>query len=273
MSNIDFNNENQSKSIQDSKIKILEFKPTYLYVKTHNVTGLKYFGKTIQKDQFKYKGSGIRWRNHLKIHGNDVSTEIIGFFYNEEQCISVAKSFCDENNVIKDPSWANLREENGTDGGFLGEEARKKISYAQKKRVIEGTHQFCGPEMNRKSIKNGTNVFAKGDEVRERVKNKTHLFLNKSWRQERERKIKELGKHNFLGGEVQRKRVENGTHPFLKGEMQRFNILKRMKEGTHPTQIKKICKFCNKVVNLSEFAHRHREKCKSKNSTQQGFML
>ena len=23
-----------------------QFKPTYLYVKTHNVTGLKYFGKT-----------------------------------------------------------------------------------------------------------------------------------------------------------------------------------------------------------------------------------
>lgn len=30
-----------------------EFLPTYLYIKTHNQTGLKYFGKTT-KDPFKY---------------------------------------------------------------------------------------------------------------------------------------------------------------------------------------------------------------------------
>lgn len=36
----------------------------HLYVKIHNVTGLKYFGKTT-KDPFKYRGSGKYWLAHL----------------------------------------------------------------------------------------------------------------------------------------------------------------------------------------------------------------
>ena len=37
----------------------------YLYVKTHNKSGLKYLGKTIQ-NPFKYKGSGTYWLRHIK---------------------------------------------------------------------------------------------------------------------------------------------------------------------------------------------------------------
>lgn len=48
----------------------------YLYLKTHNVTGLKYFGMTTQ-NPYKYMGSGLRWRNHISKHGNNVSTEIL----------------------------------------------------------------------------------------------------------------------------------------------------------------------------------------------------
>jgi 5-methylcytosine-specific restriction endonuclease McrA len=40
----------------------------YLYVKTHNKTGLKYLGKT-EQDPFVYLGSGKRWLNHLNKHG------------------------------------------------------------------------------------------------------------------------------------------------------------------------------------------------------------
>ena len=43
----------------------------YLYLKTHNKTGLKYLGYT-KNDPMKYKGSGKYWSNHIKIHGNDV---------------------------------------------------------------------------------------------------------------------------------------------------------------------------------------------------------
>ena len=47
-----------------------------IYVKTHNKTGLKYLGKT-EQDPFKYSGSGRYWKKHLRVHGKDVTTEVI----------------------------------------------------------------------------------------------------------------------------------------------------------------------------------------------------
>lgn len=48
----------------------------YLYIKTHNDTGLKYLGQT-QKNPFKYKGSGKYWKRHNKTHGNNVTTQVL----------------------------------------------------------------------------------------------------------------------------------------------------------------------------------------------------
>ncbi len=48
----------------------------YLYIKTHKITGLKYLGQT-SKDPYKYGGSGVKWVEHIKQHGNNVRTEII----------------------------------------------------------------------------------------------------------------------------------------------------------------------------------------------------
>jgi hypothetical protein len=48
----------------------------YLYVKTHNKTGLKYLGKT-SKNPHTYLGSGVDWKVHLKEYGLDHTTEII----------------------------------------------------------------------------------------------------------------------------------------------------------------------------------------------------
>jgi len=39
-----------------------KYKPSYLYIKKHNETGLKYFGKTTQ-DPYTYQGSGTDWWN------------------------------------------------------------------------------------------------------------------------------------------------------------------------------------------------------------------
>lgn len=36
--------------------QIDNFKPTFLYLKQHSVTGKLYFGKTVSKDPSKYKG-------------------------------------------------------------------------------------------------------------------------------------------------------------------------------------------------------------------------
>lgn len=95
----------------------MSFNPTYLYTKTHNVTGLKYFGKTV-KDPFVYQGSGTYWLRHINQHGNNVSTNIIGYYTDKEECIKAATEFSKRNNIVESKEWANLCPENGTDGGY-----------------------------------------------------------------------------------------------------------------------------------------------------------
>lgn len=117
------------------------FKPTYLYVKTHNVTGLKYFGKTVRKNPQKYLGSGCRWKNHLKVHGNDISTEIIGYFTDEGECKRVALKFSKDNDIVNSKEWANLKEET-LDGGWdhinnLDSESRDQLCYGWVKRMTK----------------------------------------------------------------------------------------------------------------------------------------
>lgn len=97
----------------------------YLYVKTHNITGLKYLGKTIQNPH-KYRGSGKKWKSHIRKHGYNVTTEILkecssdkelkewGLYYSRLWNIVEAR---DENG---NKLWANLKPENG-DGGSTSE--------------------------------------------------------------------------------------------------------------------------------------------------------
>lgn len=122
------------------------FKPTYLYMKTHNKTGLKYFGKTVNRHPETYRGSGVRWLNHLNYHGNDVTTEIIGYFTDEYECRAAAIEFSLTNNIVESTSWANLEIENGTDGGFVGCVGDKNTQFGTMW-ITDGMH-------NRKQPKN-----------------------------------------------------------------------------------------------------------------------
>lgn len=89
-----------------------------LYIKTHNQTGLKYFGKTIQ-DPYTYKGSGTWWKSHIKKHGYDVTTEVYKQFDESEieLCREEALRFSIDNNITESVEWANLKHET-LDGGF-----------------------------------------------------------------------------------------------------------------------------------------------------------
>jgi len=103
----------------------------YLYIKTHNVTGLKYFGKTTRKDPVTYTGSGKYWKTHLKKHGNNFTTEIIKTFSTEKECSSFAVEFSLNHNIIESNRWANLINENGLDGAPQG----NKISDSVKQKI------------------------------------------------------------------------------------------------------------------------------------------
>lgn len=91
-----------------------------LYIKTHRQTGLRYFGKTTRTDPHRYCGSGKHWIRHIKKHGYNCETEIVGVFDNVEEATAVALQFSQDNDIVSSPLWANLKEENGIDGNAKG---------------------------------------------------------------------------------------------------------------------------------------------------------
>ena len=108
---------------------------TYLYVKTHNKTGLKYLGKTIQ-NPYKYKGSGIYWRRHLSQHGNDVTTKILKECQTNDEIKYWGQYYSDLWNVVNDNTWANLKPETGEGGsGKMSILTKEKIKHYQKSKV------------------------------------------------------------------------------------------------------------------------------------------
>lgn len=109
----------------------------YLYLKTHNKTGLKYLGYTKQ-DPFKYKGSGKYWSKHLRLHGNDVTTEILFQSETIDNLSTEGSRYSKMWNIVDDSGFANLCEEDGNkmfgraninfNGHPQSEETRQKIS-------------------------------------------------------------------------------------------------------------------------------------------------
>jgi hypothetical protein len=121
-------------------IKMNTFKPTWLMIKQHNKTGLKYFCKTINKDPIKYKGSGTVWKRHLKVHGRDVTTVWCQLFTDKEEIQSYATKFSIDNDIVNKQDingtkiWANIIVENGLDGGG---NAGMKMAIAQKEGLCD----------------------------------------------------------------------------------------------------------------------------------------
>lgn len=99
----------------------------YLMIKKHVVTGLMYLCKTASKKAqtdplypYQYKGSGIRWRRHLKKHGDCIITCVIGVYETVDELVRWGKYYSDVFEVVSSPNWANLTEEKG-DGGLIGD--------------------------------------------------------------------------------------------------------------------------------------------------------
>ena len=112
---------------------------TYLYHKRHIQTGLNYFGKTI-RDPYVYLGSGRYWTRHLDKHGTNVETVKVWKFTDLVECSAFAIEFSIKHNIVESAEWANLRMENGLDGGHTPAaytvEARLKKSEKLKGRVF-----------------------------------------------------------------------------------------------------------------------------------------
>ena len=120
---------------------------TYLYIKQHKKTGLKYFGKTVAKDPYRYKGSGRYWRDHINKHSDDITTLWVKEFNNLERLQRYSILFSKLNKIVESKEWANLIHENGLGGkevrgivpwnkgltGIYSAEHRQKLSESRKK--------------------------------------------------------------------------------------------------------------------------------------------
>lgn len=117
----------------------------YLYVKTHNITGLKYLGKT-SKDPYKYLGSGLYWLKHLAKHGNNITTEILLETDNTEEIKEKGLYYSKLWNVKASPGWANLTDEEGTGGAIFkgrkhSQESIQKMKDSKKGKKFSDTHR------------------------------------------------------------------------------------------------------------------------------------
>ena len=143
----------------------------YLYIKVHNVTGLKYFGRTVQ-EPFAYKGSGKYWRNHLKAHGNDVTTTIFGTYEDSDpQLKTIALEFSKVNEIVNSEDWANYIEEDGQHSGgalFKGHkhtEENRKAFAKQLTEVGQGTRFKKGQQAHNLGVEHNDNTKAKMKEA------------------------------------------------------------------------------------------------------------
>jgi hypothetical protein len=112
---------------------------TYLYIKEHNVTGLRYFGKTV-RDPNKYHGSGSYWKKHIAKHGKDIKTVWTKQFDDLVECEEFALAFSDLFDIVESSEWANLIAEDSKGGGMppgrpSALKGRKRPEHADKMRV------------------------------------------------------------------------------------------------------------------------------------------
>lgn len=128
------------------------FKPTYLYIKQHSVSGKLYFGKFCISTRYKtvesYPGSGTHWTTHIKKHGKTfIETLWYCIFYDKEECTNFATDFSELQNIVESSEWLNLRIENGTDGGndkgmIFSDLHKKNLSIASKGKPKSEAHKL-----------------------------------------------------------------------------------------------------------------------------------
>jgi hypothetical protein len=109
---------------------------TYIYLKTHLETGLKYLGKTVQ-DPFIYNGSGTIWNRHLKKYGNNVKTEILFESTDKKEIAEKGLYYSTLWNIVESKEFANMRPETGDGGDTSNTENYKK---GIQKRNLSGKH-------------------------------------------------------------------------------------------------------------------------------------
>lgn len=119
----------------------------FLYVKEHVNTGLKYLGMT-SKNPFKYSGSGLHWKRHLKLHGKQHRTEIICECESLKEISEKGLYYSELWNIVDSSEWANIKPETGA-----GAPSGKYHHYSSKSSEYNKTrHPLYGKKHSDESI-------------------------------------------------------------------------------------------------------------------------
>ena len=129
----------------------------YLYVKTHQTTGLKYLGVTSKKDPYSYKGSGKTWLRHLKEFGRNYTTEILletdstdeirekGIYYSELWNIVDSKEWANQKKERGEGGWTPIKGRNPWNKGIpMSDEQRQKIRQTMLGKYVGKSNPFYG---------------------------------------------------------------------------------------------------------------------------------
>lgn len=211
----------------------------YLYHKRHRKTGLNYFGKTTV-DPYNYTGSGKYWKRHLNKHGLDIETVKVWEFTDQEECTKFALQFSIDNNIIESKEWANLKVENGKDGGDPGPIGRQKIAESK----LGKKHT---PEQNQRKS--------------ERQKGSKK---SKEWIEKRSGK-----NHYFYGKARPDMKARTGTahHNYGKSWKKKLEDIEKQIGNNNPMKNPKwqmTCEYCGIIVNKGLYGRWHGDNCKLK---------
>jgi hypothetical protein len=176
----------------------------YLYIKQHSITKLKYFGKTMKRDPFKYNGSGDYWISHITKHGKKyIKTLEIWGFDDQQLCTDFALTFSAENNIVESDEWANLRPENGIDGlpaGYNGHMTPARRKAHSDRWMKNNPNDLPGAKERQRDAITGDKNPTKRPDVQEKLKGPRPGFLPHNhytgWDQKTKNKIaKSLAGH------------------------------------------------------------------------------
>lgn len=233
------------------------FKPTYLYIKQHTVTGKLYFGKTIKNPE-KYQGSGLHWKNHIKKHGKEyIVTLWFGLFVDIKEIQKFALDFSHEMNIVESNQWLNMIPEDGIGGGSLRGMDNPNYGKRGRKHSLETRNKIS--EVNR-GERNG-NYGSSGTFL-----GKTHSedSLNKMRGQTRTPEYRENLSKALLGkirSEESSRKQSESTKGVPKSDAMRQNLSRALTGKKH--EIVK-CPWCDKCGGLSSMKRWHFDNCKLK---------
>jgi hypothetical protein len=210
-----------------------KFKPTWLYIKQHNDTGLQYFGKTIVADPFKYKGSGTRWLYHLNLHHNNVTTVWCKLFTDVDQLVAYAIDFSLNNNIVESDKWANLIIENGLDGGTTPSDCTK-----EKMRLANTGRKYS-------------------EETKQKIRaTKANYVITEETR----KKMSLAQKGRIVSEETKQKLKRTNT-----GKKHHISSIEKMKVSRSEVVYKSVvCPHCGKEGAINNMPRYHFDKCKAK---------